>query len=316
MKVTRRLRAPGTEAIEPLDLPPGDGRRGGGASGLPARSVCRRRSRTRSTASGAPGHAAGDGDRVEILRPLVADAKASPAPRGRHPLPPTQKGQAAPGPRGGLTPLQSCTNCAILGQMPARRSGLFARCFLIAALAAAVPAHGQSTTAGKAWSGAQDVAMYALGLIGVTYKFGGSTPDTGLDCSGLVPPRVRGSDRRLPAAHGQGNEHPRQQGPGGEPAAGRPRVLQHAALRVLARRHLPRRQTASCTRLRTAARWRSPRSTRPTGRSTSTVRGVWSGCCPRWRPARSRPRSRPSSCRGSSWRRRRRSPSTGPDLTP
>jgi len=28
--------------------------------------------------------------------------------------------------------------------------------------------------------------MYALGLIGVNYKFGGSTPDTGLDCSGLV----------------------------------------------------------------------------------------------------------------------------------
>ena len=28
--------------------------------------------------------------------------------------------------------------------------------------------------------------MYALGLIGVTYKFGGNSPDSGLDCSGLV----------------------------------------------------------------------------------------------------------------------------------
>ena len=36
------------------------------------------------------------------------------------------------------------------------------------------------------WSGAQDVAIYALGLIGVNYKFGGNTPDSGLDCSGLV----------------------------------------------------------------------------------------------------------------------------------
>ena len=69
--------------------------------------------------------------------------------------------------------------------MPYRRSGFLARCFLLAALASAAPAHAQST-AGKVWSGAQDVAMYALGLIGVTYKFGGNTPDTGLDCSGLV----------------------------------------------------------------------------------------------------------------------------------
>jgi hypothetical protein len=69
--------------------------------------------------------------------------------------------------------------------MPYRRSGLLAPCFLLAALVAASPVHAQST-AGKVWTGAQDVAMYALGLIGVTYKFGGNTPDTGLDCSGLV----------------------------------------------------------------------------------------------------------------------------------
>lgn len=50
-------------------------------------------------------------------------------------------------------------------------------------------AHGQSfaaEAAGKVWTGAQDVAVYALGLLGVSYKFGGSTPGTGLDCSGLV----------------------------------------------------------------------------------------------------------------------------------
>ena len=77
--------------------------------------------------------------------------------------------------------------------MPYRRSGLLVPCLLVAALAAAAPAHAQSAfasstgaTAGKVWSGAQDVAMYALALIGASYRFGGSTPDTGLDCSGLV----------------------------------------------------------------------------------------------------------------------------------
>jgi cell wall-associated NlpC family hydrolase len=69
--------------------------------------------------------------------------------------------------------------------MPARRSGFLAPCLLIAALASAAPAHAQSAAA-KAWSGAHDVAMYALGLIGVNYKYGGNSPDGGLDCSGLV----------------------------------------------------------------------------------------------------------------------------------
>ena len=40
--------------------------------------------------------------------------------------------------------------------------------------------------AAKVWHGAQDVALFALGLIGVDYRFGGSTPDAGLDCSGLI----------------------------------------------------------------------------------------------------------------------------------
>jgi cell wall-associated NlpC family hydrolase len=41
-------------------------------------------------------------------------------------------------------------------------------------------------TAEKLWDGAQSIAVYALGTIGVNYKFGGNTPEGGLDCSGLV----------------------------------------------------------------------------------------------------------------------------------
>jgi cell wall-associated NlpC family hydrolase len=43
-----------------------------------------------------------------------------------------------------------------------------------------------SQAASRVWHGAQDVALFALGMLGVDYRFGGSTPDRGLDCSGLV----------------------------------------------------------------------------------------------------------------------------------
>ena len=40
--------------------------------------------------------------------------------------------------------------------------------------------------AASVWSGTQDVAQFALGLIGVEYRYGGETPERGLDCSGLI----------------------------------------------------------------------------------------------------------------------------------
>ncbi len=57
--------------------------------------------------------------------------------------------------------------------------------------AAVPPADGAVTARAKAAAhsaleGAQGLANRALSLLGVKYKFGGSTPDTGLDCSGLV----------------------------------------------------------------------------------------------------------------------------------
>ncbi len=40
--------------------------------------------------------------------------------------------------------------------------------------------------AASAWDSAQNLTTFALGLIGVNYRYGGETPETGLDCSGLV----------------------------------------------------------------------------------------------------------------------------------
>lgn len=40
--------------------------------------------------------------------------------------------------------------------------------------------------AAAAWQTARKLSSVALGLIGVDYKYGGTSPETGLDCSGLV----------------------------------------------------------------------------------------------------------------------------------
>ena len=62
-------------------------------------------------------------------------------------------------------------------------------------------------------------------------------------------------------------------------AAGRSRVLQHAALRVLARRHLSRRQPfRPCASARTRGR-ESRRSIPGSGNADSTGRAEWPACC-------------------------------------
>lgn len=44
----------------------------------------------------------------------------------------------------------------------------------------------QQTTFASSIDKASEMLMYALSLVGVNYKYGGKSPETGLDCSGFV----------------------------------------------------------------------------------------------------------------------------------
>ncbi|HZV54937.1 MAG TPA: C40 family peptidase [Rhodocyclaceae bacterium] len=48
------------------------------------------------------------------------------------------------------------------------------------------PAPEKSAVATRLHGGAEDVVMFALGLIDTNYRFGGRNPDAGFDCSGMV----------------------------------------------------------------------------------------------------------------------------------
>lgn len=76
------------------------------------------------------------------------------------------------------------------------RALMLLACFVTSPVANAAPADDSTAMnraernlrdlGGKARDTASDITSYALSLIGVDYRFGGNTPDQGLDCSGLI----------------------------------------------------------------------------------------------------------------------------------
>ena len=57
---------------------------------------------------------------------------------------------------------------------------------LAACLMTAQPVRAVGTEAALEGHSGTELVLRALSLLGVNYKFGGNSPDTGLDCSGLV----------------------------------------------------------------------------------------------------------------------------------
>jgi cell wall-associated NlpC family hydrolase len=51
---------------------------------------------------------------------------------------------------------------------------------------ASTTAERAKNAAAMALQGAHDLAVFALGMIGVNYRYGGTNPSSGFDCSGLV----------------------------------------------------------------------------------------------------------------------------------
>jgi cell wall-associated NlpC family hydrolase len=68
---------------------------------------------------------------------------------------------------------------------------------LLAACGSAPPLRGASSGEPASERG-RDITIHAMGLVGTPYRYGGNTPDSGFDCSGLIAYVYRHSTGLVP----------------------------------------------------------------------------------------------------------------------
>lgn len=79
-----------------------------------------------------------------------------------------------------------------LDSIARKRVGQIAGVLCAVAMLQAAPARAEAArgslaaAASRMVDDAREVAMFALSLVGIDYRYGGETPDRGLDCSGLI----------------------------------------------------------------------------------------------------------------------------------
>lgn len=100
--------------------------------------------------------------------------------------------------------LTACTSTPAVGPMPPVSDTL------------SRPSEPTDIAASLTPEDAQSVTVYALGLVGIAYRYGGNTPDGGFDCSGLIHHVYRqqaglSSPRTVTALKHWGQPVPREQ---------------------------------------------------------------------------------------------------------
>ena len=75
--------------------------------------------------------------------------------------------------------------------------------FLLAACSSNAPPPSLPEPVSGVVNGSEDVLINAIGLVGTPYRYGGNTPDSGFDCSGLIGYVYRQAGLNLPRSTGE-----------------------------------------------------------------------------------------------------------------